>query len=246
MTFTECLLASRQLRNTQKTVFYPPSSFEMAFFSSQPKSQYLNPPPPLSRKPSKSILHDDIDDFLSSDLEASFASSVSVSSPTREHPSHSRAPMYEPMDISPAPPPKPAQRLSSLHQDVGLKPQGRPRALTSGARLFGNDLSNTTTLAPSPTLAPEPSLKPSSGAKKTQRSALPMEWFTQSQAPALPQPTVRKKVCHLQYQLTTFVSHHQSRLLQQMMPWMSIPLTTLHNQAQLHSRTVCPILLPQQ
>jgi len=214
MSFTERLLASRQPRSKQKRVFYPPSSSEMAFFSSQPKSQYLNPPPPLSRKPSKRILRDDIDNFLSSDLEASFASSLSVSSPTLQHPSHSGAPMYEPMDISPAPPLKPPSRLSSLHQDVGLKPQGRPRALTSGARLFGNDLSNTTTLAPSPTLASESSFKGSILAKKTQRSALPMEWFTQSQAPALPQPTVSNKVRCLQYELTTFVSHQQSRLLQ--------------------------------
>ncbi|KAG5640207.1 hypothetical protein DXG03_000576 [Asterophora parasitica] len=71
------------------------------------------------------------------------------------------------MDISPAPAPK-----------------ARPRAFTSAARLFGNDLSNgdlSNGLTPSSVAA-----NGSTGFKKTQRAALPTEWFMTVRVPEPP------------------------------------------------------------
>ncbi|KAG6874084.1 hypothetical protein C0995_006941 [Termitomyces sp. Mi166 len=131
-------------------------------------SPFLSPPAAPSRKRSeRPIQRQDIDDFLSSDLEVSFASTVSIHSPPRKPASLAPEEDYaEPMDISPAPPPKPA-----------LKAGARPRAFTSSARLFGNDLSNGGGgLMPSPSIDLSPSVK-SSSLKKIQRSALPTEWL---------------------------------------------------------------------
>lgn len=181
------LIDSRQSRKKQKRDPFPEFTFEMAFFAPPSTSQYLNPPSAPSRKRSQRFVRprDEVDEFLSSDLEASFASTVSLYSPPHEPisltPDHEYA---EPMDISPAPAPKPtASRLSGMERDYSLKPQARPRAFTSAARLFGNDLSNG--LLPSPTLAPAPSLKSggSTYTKKTQRAALPTEWLMTVQVP---------------------------------------------------------------
>ncbi|CAA7265410.1 unnamed protein product [Cyclocybe aegerita] len=86
------------------------------------------------------------------------------------------------MDISPAP----AARSAS-------KPL-RPRAFTSGARLFGSDLSNSAnSLLPSPHMdavaaaAKAPVATQSS--KRIQRSALPSEWFTAPKQPDMSIPT---------------------------------------------------------
>ncbi|THU90694.1 hypothetical protein K435DRAFT_672666 [Dendrothele bispora CBS 962.96] len=122
--------------------------------------------PSRSRARSDVRRPDDVDEFLSSDLELSFASTVSLNSPSREPVLLTPDSDYaEPMDISPAPPPKPSF--------------GRPRALTSGARIFGNDMSNRIT--PNTSLEPSPSLHiesvRSSSAKRTQRAALPTEWL---------------------------------------------------------------------
>jgi M-phase inducer tyrosine phosphatase len=86
----------------------------------------------------------------------------------------------EPMDISPAAPLKPVH----LGEGAGMKPS-RPRAFTSGARLFGADISNSSNggsnsknLMPSPSLAVDASLNSvRSNSKKIQRSALPTEWL---------------------------------------------------------------------
>ncbi|KAJ3733062.1 hypothetical protein DFJ43DRAFT_1038888 [Lentinula guzmanii] len=130
--------------------------------------RFLSAPVALVRRRANTVLRptDDVDEFLSSDLEISFASTVSLNSPPKEPivltPEHEYA---EPMDISPAPPQKPNTQ------------KGRPRAFTSGARLFGNDMSNclnsTTGLQPSPSIRGG-----SNSAKRIQRSALPTEWFT--------------------------------------------------------------------
>lgn len=113
--------------------------------------------------------HDDVDDFLSSDLELSFASNVSIHSPPASEalmlsPSAGESD-YAPMDISPAPAKKPVFE------------RGRPRAFTSGARLFGRDMSNG---LPPPATQVAPASLTKSGStqsKRIQRSALPSQWF---------------------------------------------------------------------
>lgn len=143
----------------------------MTFFA-RSSSQFLNPPLAPSRKISpRFILNSaNVDDVLSSDLEISFASNVSLNSPPREQVSLPSD--CEPMDISPAP---------SVDPPSMLKSQGkRPRAFTSSARLFGNDISNNSPLFPSPTIVAAPTHKAtvSTGAKRIQRAALPTEWLT--------------------------------------------------------------------
>ncbi|KAG6845177.1 hypothetical protein H0H87_012734 [Tephrocybe sp. NHM501043] len=169
--FMDRLPEPRQLYKKHKSNLYPEFNFEMSFFSRTSTSQFLAPPPSLSRKRSQiSLRPQDVDDSLSSDLEASFASGVSLHSPPQEHASLTREEDYaEPMDISPAPPLRPVQKTGT-----------RPRAFTSAARLFGQDLSNDSgNLLPSPSLAPPPSIKSSESTyfKKTQRAALPLEWL---------------------------------------------------------------------
>ncbi|EGO20996.1 hypothetical protein SERLADRAFT_363175 [Serpula lacrymans var. lacrymans S7.9] len=145
----------------------------MAFFTiSSSSTQYLQAPPALSRKRTQQLQRprDDVDEFLSSDLELSFASTMSLNSPPRDtialSSDHGRD---EPMDISPAPPKilVPAKETGRL---------GRPRAFTSAARMFGRDMSN----GVAPSEPPTSTLKSGSSqsnAKRIQRSALPTEWF---------------------------------------------------------------------
>ncbi|KAF9466332.1 hypothetical protein BDZ94DRAFT_1187713 [Collybia nuda] len=170
---------SRPSRKKQKRSLEADITSEMAFFAPTSSSQFLLPPSVPARKRSQRFVpvRDEIDDFLSSDLEHSFASTVSLHSPPHEPTALASNTEYaEPMDISPAPPPKPATSRFSIKQTI------RPRAFTSAARLFGNDISNG--LTASPTLAPAP-VKPAGSVqtKKTQRSALPNEWLAALQVP---------------------------------------------------------------
>ena len=168
-------------------------SNNMSLFARPSSSQFLNPPSAPSRKISQRFVrtNDIVDDFLSSDLEISFASNVSLNSPHREQltlPSD-----CEPMDISPAPPVNPSSRLPMC----GLKPQSkRPRAFTSGARLFGNDISNSNTLFPSPQIVAAPTQKAagSTSAKRIQRTALPSEWLASVRVPEPPTHEVCAKL----------------------------------------------------
>ena len=143
----------------------------MTFFA-RTSSQFLNPPlAPAHTITSRFIRNkDNVDDILSSDLEISFASNVSLNSPPRELASLPSD--CEPMDISPAPPINPSSRMKSQSK--------RPRAFTSGARLFGNDISNSNSLFPSPSIVAAPTHKAvgSTSAKRIQRAALPTEWLT--------------------------------------------------------------------
>ncbi|KAJ6496522.1 hypothetical protein C8R47DRAFT_1175933 [Mycena vitilis] len=125
-------------------------------------TQHLNAPSVLShRRHERLQLSHDVDD-LSSDLELSFASNVSLNSPPRGSLALTPESEYpKPMDISPAPPAKPFMR---------------PRAFTSGPRMFGHDRSNESIRS-----GPPASLKPDSthsSGKRTQRSALPSQWLT--------------------------------------------------------------------
>ncbi len=153
-------------------------------FSLPTMSQQLMPPTAPSRKRSQRFIQRDIDQFLSSDLEVSFASTVSLNSPPKEHvPLTPDRDYAEPMDISPAPPPKPLFANAD-----NRKATSRPRAHTTSARLFGNDLSNDN-LLPSPQIVPPLSIKPNNASQSTnkgiQRSALPTEWFTNVHAPEI-------------------------------------------------------------
>jgi M-phase inducer tyrosine phosphatase len=143
---------------------------EMSFFNPALSSQFLTALP-TSRTRSQKSLHppDDIDDdFLSSDLEVSFASNVSLNSPPRDAIDLSAE--YEPMDISPAPPrPKNSSRDRSAPSNGKLS---RPRAFTTAARMFGRDVSNDVTSSIS--LAPSQSQKSEA---IRQRGALPSEWL---------------------------------------------------------------------
>ncbi|KIY51022.1 hypothetical protein FISHEDRAFT_37680 [Fistulina hepatica ATCC 64428] len=129
---------------------------------------FLQPPPaPSRRRIEHTRERNDIDDFLSSDLELSFAN-TSLNSPPQETialtPDDENAPV--PMDISP---------ISPVH----LRPAfpTRPRAFTSGARLFGGDRSNGFDKTPS---VADTTTSNSIKSKRTQRAALPTEWLTGS------------------------------------------------------------------
>ncbi|TFK72168.1 hypothetical protein BDN72DRAFT_763651 [Pluteus cervinus] len=144
----------------------------MSFFAPA-AAQFLKPPSLLSRKGNLRSVQQpvkDVEEFLSSDLEISFASTVSLHSPPRDNISLSTEGSFaEPMDISPAPKPRTSTE----------KVTARPRAFTSAARLFGSDISNNS-LAP-PKLAPAASIKSNnstqSNGKRTQRTGLPLEWL---------------------------------------------------------------------
>ncbi|KAG7092405.1 hypothetical protein E1B28_008762 [Marasmius oreades] len=126
------------------------------------------------RSSSHSQSRDDVDDFLSSDLELSFASSVSINSPSRDdNLARTLDSEYaEPMDISPLPPQKTLQPI--IQRPLA---QTRPRAFTTAARLF-NDVSNkaATVLAPSPSIVDSNK----SSSKRTQRPTLPTQWLMPS------------------------------------------------------------------
>jgi M-phase inducer tyrosine phosphatase len=139
-------------------------------------SKYLSPPSaPIAshRKQAQKGFKDDVDDFLSSDLELSFAS-TSLDSPPRDCIALTPENEYpQPMDISPVP----ALKTSGAFKGA------RPRAFTTDARIFGNNIVNKLPSLQHPTPSPNQSNTSNntsasqSGSKKTQRSALPMEWL---------------------------------------------------------------------
>ncbi|KAF9069701.1 hypothetical protein BDP27DRAFT_1222082 [Rhodocollybia butyracea] len=143
---------------------------------SQNSDRFLIAPAALARRraDTASRLRNDVDD---SDLEISFASTVSLNSPPKEPITLASENGYaEPMDISPAPP---------LKSTTTTK--GRPRAFTSGPRLFGNDMSNR--LISTPELQPSPSISGgSTSAKRIQRAALPTEWLMTTTSPEIAEP----------------------------------------------------------
>jgi M-phase inducer tyrosine phosphatase len=155
-------------KHPNRTQFQPSNkvSRDMTFFStlSSTSSQFLHAPRAPSRKRSQLLKpkHDDVDDFLSSDLELSFASTMSLNSPPRDVMSLQEQDV--PMDISPAP--RPVQKENERMN----RPATRPRASTSAARIFGQDMSNDD-LSNARTGS-------QANHKRTQRAALPMEWIT--------------------------------------------------------------------
>ncbi|KAJ3500976.1 hypothetical protein NMY22_g19077 [Coprinellus aureogranulatus] len=150
----------------------------MAFFAPINSQQHLSAPPCLTRKrnePNLASRHE-VDDYLDSDdLEASFASNVSLNSPPRRS---AGLPDCDAMDISPMPPPK-SKALS------GYKGAARPRALTANnSRLFGSDLSNSNNPAHPTTKSTDGTEAKKAGTttnRKLNRSALPTEWMAASE-----------------------------------------------------------------
>ncbi|KAI6006388.1 hypothetical protein EDC04DRAFT_2782422 [Pisolithus marmoratus] len=154
---------------------YNHPSHDMTKFSST-TSRYLVAPLGPSRKRSQQLtkVRDDVDEFVSSDLELSFASTMSLNSPSRDYVDVAHENMHgEPMDISPAPP-----RAAQKENERGGRPITRPRAFTSGARMFGQDTSNNCL---DDTASLNTKSGTNSGAKRTQRSALPVEWLASTQ-----------------------------------------------------------------
>ena len=144
------------------------------FFASLSAKTLLQPPPAPSRKPSQRLQRpaNELDDFLSSDLENSFASSMSLNSPPHSPERNRLAPsslsnVQSPMamDISPAP----RQGKVNFNDDNERKLGFRG---FSGARSFGRELGNHALASSQPESA---SMR--AGGKGLQRSAIPSEWL---------------------------------------------------------------------
>lgn len=161
--------AKKQKRQHRAVLADMPSLFSN---SSSSSTRFLNVPQFTYNKSNvqpATCVHDDVDEFLSSEFELSFASTMSLNSPPRESdqlPQESPVPM----DISPAP-----TRVYPSEVTSATKPTGRPRAFTSSARLFGRDLSNDR--APTPTQATAFSGASTATETNVQRAPLPCEWL---------------------------------------------------------------------
>lgn len=171
----------------------------MSFFGfSSTSKKYLDVPAAPSRKVSQRLMkpaaHTEMDDFLSSeadDLELSFASTMSLNSPPRQSldlspESEPENPDYAPMDISPAAPTRLQAPSIRSYEPVDKQRAfvGRPRAMTSNARLFGRDMSNNTGHDSVTSLqSVAKSTGTNSASKRLQRAALPFEWMATGQDP---------------------------------------------------------------
>jgi M-phase inducer tyrosine phosphatase len=178
------------------------SDIDMSFFNAAAASasRLLKVPPAPTRKrtqhthdPQLQEQKDEMDNFLSSDLEISFASTMSISSPHRDA-SLPPSDMPDAMDISPMPPMRTRVPANTTNENADLssgsatfnKSASRARASTV-SRTFGNDVSNDSlTLGPLSSATAKFSDKTTgSTAKRTQRSTLPFEWMSASKpAPA--------------------------------------------------------------
>jgi M-phase inducer tyrosine phosphatase len=186
--------------------------YEMPFFApSTTNTQYLSAPPAApSCKRSQPFPRprDDVDEFLSSDLELSFASTMSLHSPPHRTsvltPDNERADL---MDISPPPNPTFTLEASQQKDDITSKTKNRPRAFTSGARVFGRDMSNG--VSPVPHLPSMPKSSDSqSSSNRMQRSALPFEWLATAPSSNVPEDTnLFVKVCFIRGRPLNFDSN---------------------------------------
>lgn len=182
MPFMNRLIDSTRPRATkrQRQIRPPPSDYDMAFFAPLP-TQSLVPPSKKQSQRTTTIGRNEIDDYLDSDdLEASFASNVSLNSPPRRP---SGLPESDAMDISPMPPPK--SKLSS--GAYGTKAVPRPLFMpTQNSRLFGSDLSNSHNANSKPVDVP-PTKSATTANRKLSRAALPTEWLASHEAAPEPQ-----------------------------------------------------------
>ncbi|TFY55337.1 hypothetical protein EVJ58_g8309 [Rhodofomes roseus] len=198
------------IKNTKRTAFRFGIE-KMSFFGftnpSATNKHFLDVPPAPSRKVSQRLMKPaarvEMEEFLSSeadDLELSFASTMSLNSPPRDHldldlESERENPDYAPMDISPAPPTRMQAPSTRSHNESVEKTRafvGRPRAMTTNARLFGRDVSNNS--SGNGSVSSLQSVAKSTGtnnaAKRLQRAALPFEWMATSSQNANVAPEV--------------------------------------------------------
>jgi hypothetical protein len=128
---------------------------------------------------------DDLDEFLSSDLELSFASTMSLHSPPQ--PQHELAPeSSDAMDISPVRPRHASaegEHTAKLARLDVAKATGRQRALTSSGRLFARDVTNeSASRHPLEHSKSDPSAATTNVALKVARPTLPTGWIASSYA----------------------------------------------------------------
>ena len=186
------MFLGRALFNNTKRKRNDPEDMPAFFSQVAAKAQQLQPPPAPSRKPSQRLARPDgdLDDFLSSDLEVSFASTMSLNSapnsPEKDAflldlPAENNIP-FSPnaMDISPAPKPLAKKRsfmFGRSKQEAATTATTRQRAFTV-TRAFGRELSNHQP-SPAPAFAvPAPvSVKEDSPAIPRSRSPLPAGWM---------------------------------------------------------------------
>lgn len=151
--------------------FHRPQVMNFLSTISSASSQYLSGSlAPIRKRTQHTKPRDDLDEFLSSDLELSFASTVSLNSPSpsRDYVNITQDSLQDDaMDVSPMP-----SHVARREPVQFSKPTGRPRAYTSGARMFGKDMSNNSISSSNSTSGTQ------SGLKHTQRAALPSEWFS--------------------------------------------------------------------
>ncbi|KAI0948533.1 hypothetical protein AcV7_009248 [Taiwanofungus camphoratus] len=180
--------SKKQKRNPESANEVKMPYFPSATATTTSKKLLAVPPALSSRNAGSRLIptmQNQLDAFLSSDadidLEVSFASTMSIQSPPRNFPdlpSENDNPDYAPMDISPAPQriqPHPSKGNAGIAKPV----MGRPRAFTSGPRLFGRDMSNGNASVTSlPSVASSgKSIGTGGGSKRLQRTALPTEWI---------------------------------------------------------------------
>ncbi|KAL5511877.1 MIH1 [Sanghuangporus vaninii] len=161
------------------------SSFEKGmppFFQSL-SAKTLQPPPAPCRKPSERLQRpsNDLDDFISSDLENSFASSMSLNSP----PGSPRRDTFAPSGFSEAQSPMAMDISPAPHQKADDTSEGKSgrRCLTS-ARSFGRELGNHLSGA---SKVENASVRPTG--KGPQRAPLPSEWLANMMPSKAPEVT---------------------------------------------------------
>jgi M-phase inducer tyrosine phosphatase len=128
---------------------------------------------------------EELDDYLTSDLDASFTSTMSIQSPEPLHatlvPEDTSVDL---MDISPLPP------SQSQWDKFSVPKSSRSRAFTTATgRTFGNDMSNS-----------PPKKDTTSQMRRTQRGTLPSEWMTSARIHEPASKTVFEPVCIPQLQ----------------------------------------------
>ena len=155
-------LPTRQPKRDQPFHLLP--SAMPSLFPTHTASRFLQVPSLPARKASSPV-PDESFNGISDDLELSFTSNMSLNPTTiEERDNHIASPV--PTDIFPAPPTHVAPS----------KFTARPRAFTTSARLFGQDVSNEN-------LRPPSSISSGTGTasgRKLQRAALPFEWMALS------------------------------------------------------------------
>lgn len=180
MSFAAFIARSRaaEVKTESKKRKRSEQNLKMPGFFSTLSSRHLKPPPAPSRKPSERLVRteaaNEVDDFLSSDFEHSFASTMSLNSPPGSPPTvPAGINLLSPnaMDISPAPP---ASKIFKADNGSSIR-KSRPRAFTV-ARMFGKDVVNHET-ASSPHIAVDDVAAAIAANKSAKRPTVPNQWL---------------------------------------------------------------------